>query len=179
MPINKRTLILIGLEGPELVDPITNKLFWHPMATDAHWRSLVMRAIVEFLSRAQGEWRWSANGAVQVVFRNADDLARALGKNRYDRVVIYSHGDRWALMPILTTPRSYVRDYALAKALAASGVKSVLLLGCRSKGLAQTIARISENVVRIGGIEPERDDYADRKRLDILNTIVWGYGGRR
>jgi hypothetical protein len=68
-------------------------------------------------------------------------------------------------------------EYALAKALAESGVKMALLLGCNSKGLARDAARIAEGVVRIGGIEPIRDDAADKEQLNILSTIIWSYGG--
>ena len=54
MPSKARILILIGLEGPELQDRLNNnKLFWHPMATDPLWRSLVKRGVAEFLTRAQ------------------------------------------------------------------------------------------------------------------------------
>ena len=82
-------------------------------------------------------------------------------------------------MPVLTKTSSYVRDYTLAKSFAEAGVRSALLLGCKSKGLAERSARIAENVVRFGGIEPIRDDFADKKHLDILNAIVWGYGGQQ
>lgn len=175
---NTRTLILIGLEGPRLVDPITSKLFWHPMATDAHWRQLVVRAVCDFLFRAQDEWRWDARNAAVAVFRNPQELVTALGLNKYDRIVIYSHGDRFALMPVLGNSHTHIRDYTLAKTIAGAGVKSALLLGCKSKGLAETAARVAENSVRFGGIEPERDDAVEKKRLDILNTIIWGYGGK-
>ena len=178
MPSKTRILILIGLEGPELQDRLNNnKLFWHPMATDPLWRSLVKRGVATFLSRAQDEWRWDATQAEVAVFRNAHELVKVLGVNRYDQVVVYSHGDQWALMPVLAKPSSYVRDYTLAKSFAEAGVRTALFLGCNSKGLAERVARIAEGVVRFGGIEPIRDDYADKQRLDILNTIVWGYGG--
>jgi hypothetical protein len=149
------------------------------MATDPLWRSLVKRGVAEFLPRAQYEWRWDASQAEVAVFRDAHELVKALGVNRYDKVIVYSHGDQWALTPVLAKTSSYVRDYTLAKSVAEAGVKSVLLLGCKSKGLAERSARIAQSVVRFGGIEPIRDDFADKKRLDILNTIVWGYGGQQ
>jgi hypothetical protein len=172
-----KTLILIGFEGPELTNKTTG-FYWHPRASDPHWHQLVKRAVADFLARsAQEEWRWDANSADVASFRDAAEMTRALGKNRYRRVVTYSHGFEHGLIPILD--RSYVREYALAKALAESGVKEALLLGCNSKRLAEDAARIAEGVVRIGGIEPIRDDAADKRQLSILNTIIWGYGGGR
>jgi hypothetical protein len=170
-----KTLILIGFEGPELKND-TTRFYWHPRASDPHWRMLIKRAVIDFLRRsADDEWRWDATSADVAMFRDASGLTRALGKNRYQRVVIYSHGFEHGLIPIID--KSYVREYALAKALAESGVKMALLLGCNSKRLAQDAARIAEGVVRIGGIEPIRDDAADKKQLNILNTIIWSYGG--
>ena len=180
MSSKARILILIGLEGPELQDRLNdNKLSWHSMATDPLWRSLVKRGVTDFLLKAQDEWRWDAAQAEVAVFRDAHELVKVLGVNKYDQVVVCSHGDQWALMPVLAKPGSYVRDYTLAKSFAEAGVKTALFLGCQSKGLAERAAHIAEGVVRFGGIQPIRDDYADKKRLDILNTIVWGYGGRQ
>jgi hypothetical protein len=174
-----RTLILVGFEGPELTNATTQKLYWHPTAADPHWRALVKRALVDFLRRsAQDEWRWDASGADVAVFRDAAGFSRALGKNKYDRVVVYSHGDENGLMAIIKKPDSHVRPYALAKALAEAGVSSVLLLGCHSRGLAETAARVAEGHVRIGGIEPPRTDDVTKAQLTILNMIIWGYGGR-
>ena len=91
MATTTRILILIGLEGPELQDRMNNnKLFWHPMATDPLWRSLVKRGVAEFLSRAQDEWRSDATHAEVAVFRDAHELVKVLGVNKYDKVVAYS-----------------------------------------------------------------------------------------
>ena len=88
-----RILILIGLEGPELQDRLNNnKLFWHPMATDPLWRSLVKRGVADFLLKAQDEWRWDAAHAEVAVFRDAHELVKVLGVNKYDQVVVYP---RW------------------------------------------------------------------------------------
>jgi hypothetical protein len=180
---SKRTLILIGIEGPVFGDVHdTRKVFWHPHATEPAWRLLVKRAVVEFLEKnAQEEWRWDASTARVEVFRNQDDFTRVLGQTRYDRLIVYSHGYAEGLMATLDKPGGRIGAYALAKAIAESGVRAALLLGCNSKELAETTARIAEGYVRIGGIEPLRQDHVDsrKRRLDILNPIIWGYGGQK
>ena len=177
-----RTLILIGIEGPSFTDPSDErKVFWHPQATNPAWRHLVKRGVVEFLSKAaQEEWRWDAFSADVEVFRNQADFVRALGKGRFDRLVVYSHGYSEGLMATLDKPAGRVGAYTLAKAVAESGVRSALLLGCNSKSLAETAARVAEGYVRFAGIEPLRQDHVDarKQRLDILNPIIWGYGGQ-
>lgn len=83
-------------------------------------------------------------------------------------------------MPTLDKRGGRIGAYALAKAVAESGVRSAVLLGCNSKNLAETAARVAEGQVRFGGIEPLRQDHIDprKRRLDILNPIIWGYGGQ-
>jgi hypothetical protein len=115
------------------------------------------------------------------VFRNGLDFARLLGKGRYTRVVVYSHGDPWQLMSTINDRGTHVRDYTLAKSLGEAGVREALFLGCNSQELAERVARILEGHVRIGGIAQEREDEIKPglKTMVILNMIIWGYGGRK
>jgi hypothetical protein len=177
-----RTLILIGIEGPVFGDVHDErKVFWHPQATDPRWRLLVKRAVAEFLERnAQDEWRWNVSMAKVEFFRNQADFTRVLDRNRYDRLIVYSHGYSEGLMATLDKRGGRIGAYALAKAIAESGARAAVLLGCNSKDLAETAARIAEGRVRIGGIESLRQDHVDprKRRLDILKPIIWGYGGQ-
>ena len=180
MPTTDKTIILIGLEGPELVNQSTGRVDWKPVATDPHFRSLVKRAIVEFmLKNSQDEWQWNVSSADVAVFRNGEEFLRPLGRDKYTRAIVYAHGDGWALMPTISNSTTHVRDYTLAKGFGQSGVRQALILGCNSKHLAETVARVLEKYTRVGGIDHIRDDEVDARhtRLNILNMIIWGYGG--
>ncbi len=183
MAKTEKTIILMGLEAPEIVDNLDpNKVVWRPKGTDPHFKMLVKRALVEFMARnVQDEWKWDISSADVAVFRNGVDFAHQLRKGKYTRAVIYAHGDQWQLMPKLNDRSTHVRPYALAKALGEAGIRQALLLGCNSRQLAETAARVLEGYTRIGGIDQIRSDDVDKRhtRMTILNMIIWPYGGQR
>jgi len=183
MAKTEQTIILMGLEAPEIVDNLDpDKVVWRPKGADHHFQMLVKRALVEFMARnVKDEWKWDVSSAHIAVFRNGEDLARQLKTGKYTRAVIYAHGDEWQLMPKVNDWSTHVRPYALAKGLGEAGIRQALLLGCNSKQLAETAARVLEGYTRIGGIDQIRRDDVDkrRSRLTILNMIIWPYGGKK
>jgi hypothetical protein len=180
LPQRERMLVLIGFEGPAIKDVNDGtKIIWRPTAADPQWREMVKNAVLDFLKNAQGEWHWDVSAPSVAVFKNDFEFEQAITAGHYDRVVVYSHGWPAGLLAFLNNDRTRVQAYTIAKALAKGNVKLALLLGCNSKQLAADAARIAEGAVRMGGIEPERNDHVEvRRRLDILNTIIWGFGGK-
>jgi hypothetical protein len=175
----ERTIILIGYEVPPFTDPVDEaKIVWNPNESERslkHFQTLVKPALVEFMrDNVDEEWRWDVSMAEVAIFKNEAEFTNALSRRQYDRAIIYSHGYPDGL--IARTGHD-VRAYALAKALGAGHVKSALLLGCRTRALAESASRLAEGAVRIGGIDVERSDSVDshHTRFDILRTIIWSY----
>src|SRR6266700_3973932 len=90
MAKTEKTIILMGLEAPEIVDNLDpDKVVWRPKGTDPHFKMLVKRALVEFMARnVQDEWKWDISSADVAVFRNGVDFAHQLRKWKYTRAVI-------------------------------------------------------------------------------------------
>jgi len=92
----EKTLILMGREAPVIYDNVNeDRVVWRPKGTDARFQRMVKRALIEFMARnAQDEWKWDVSAADVAVFRNGADFARQLGRGKYTRTVVYSHGTR-------------------------------------------------------------------------------------